>query len=373
MKKNRGFSLIELLIAITILAIIMVMISGFMTSTVNSHTKNRREMQVQDEAMRIYSQVSDMIMQATYVRMTSVDGKAYQYDKTDREFKEVTPTVSLKQNFVPDNYCNYQLNGKYPDRKVIVDYKTYNLVDENNKIYPNAGPEKTPIPKNDLVDAQDATNNVGLQSFRALYQQDATDSSKYNSYYIIPEYIYIEYSDAYTKTTTTTEIVNGTSVDKVTSAEAAKKCLILKYDQATRKLYLYRYTGTEAVPEKVGFYEAKALVDAQILANEDSGYISDKIKYLYMTARPDDNSIELALQIEDVKNKGFVYNLKEAVNIRNNNVLTVKPQLKRKKINSTTGGSGSGGSTTPPEEGGGSVTPPEEGGGSTTPPGEDGN
>ena len=29
MKKNRGFSLIELLIAITILAIIMVMISGF--------------------------------------------------------------------------------------------------------------------------------------------------------------------------------------------------------------------------------------------------------------------------------------------------------------------------------------------------------
>ena len=38
MKKNRGFSLIELLIAITILAIIMVMISGFMTSTVNSHT-----------------------------------------------------------------------------------------------------------------------------------------------------------------------------------------------------------------------------------------------------------------------------------------------------------------------------------------------
>ena len=33
MKKNRGFSLIELLIAITILAIIMVMISGFMTST----------------------------------------------------------------------------------------------------------------------------------------------------------------------------------------------------------------------------------------------------------------------------------------------------------------------------------------------------
>ena len=85
MKKNRGFSLIELLIAITILAIIMVMISGFMTSTVNSHTKNRREMQVQDEAMRIYSQVADMIMQATYVRITSADGEAYQYNKTSSD------------------------------------------------------------------------------------------------------------------------------------------------------------------------------------------------------------------------------------------------------------------------------------------------
>ena len=134
MKKNRGFSLVELLIAIAILAIIMVMISGFMASTVNSHTKNRREMQVQDEAMRIYSQVADMIMQATYVRITSADGEAYQYNKTDKKFEKVTPTVSLKQTFVPDNYCNYELNGQYADRKVIVDYKTYNLVDENNKV-----------------------------------------------------------------------------------------------------------------------------------------------------------------------------------------------------------------------------------------------
>lgn len=373
MKKNRGFSLIELLIAITILAIIMVMISGFMTSTVNSHTKNRREMQVQDEAMRIYSQVADMIMQATYVRITSADGEAYQYNKTDKKFETVTPTVSLKQTFVPDNYCNYELNGQYADRKVIVDYKTYNLVDENNKVYPNAGPEQTPVPRNDLVDKEDITNNVGLQSFRALYQQDATDPDKYNSYYIKPEYIYIEYSDAYTKATTTEESDNGTLVNKVTDTQQSRKCLILKYDETSRKLYMYRYTGTADVPKTVGYYEAKDLLESQIMTDDQTGYISDKIKYLYLTARPDDNSLELALQIEDAKNEGFVYNLKETVNIRNNNVLTVKPQLKRKKINSTTGGSGSGGSGTPSEGGGGSVAPPEDGGGSATPPGEDGN
>ena len=136
---------------------------------------------------------------------------------------------------------------------------------------------------------------------------------------------------------------------------------------------MYRYTGTADVPKTVGYYEAKDLLESQIMTDDQTGYISDKIKYLYLTARPDDNSLELALQIEDAKNEGFVYNLKETVNIRNNNVLTVKPQLKRKKINSTTGGSGSGGSGTPSEGGGGSVTPPEDGGGSATPPGEDGN
>ena len=81
--KNKGFSLVELLIAIAILSIIMVMISSFITTTLNSNNKAKREIQVQEEAQRIYYQISDLIMQASYIRVTTADGTAYVYDKAN--------------------------------------------------------------------------------------------------------------------------------------------------------------------------------------------------------------------------------------------------------------------------------------------------
>ena len=85
--KNRGFSLVELLIAIAILSIIMVMISGFVSSTLISQRKTKKNMQMQTEAQRIYYQLSEIIMQATYIRVQAEDGSVYDAPAPKGELK----------------------------------------------------------------------------------------------------------------------------------------------------------------------------------------------------------------------------------------------------------------------------------------------
>lgn len=276
--KNRGFSLVELLIAIAILSIIMVMISGFVSSTLISQRKTKKNMQMQTEAQRIYYQLSEIIMQATYIRVQAEDGSVY----------------------VPDNYANYQLGGNTDSQKVIVDFVTGELYNEKGKKYPTAGSQ---------IDNDTGT----ILSYRALISSTSTDEMKeYNA--ISPKYLYIEYS----------------------SSKEKKAYVIFRYDRSVGKLYMYRSAEMDKnqVPgANAKFAVAKNEIDTN--ANDENGLVSRYLKSLVLTVNPDANAVTFNMELEDTRYKGYNYKLNETVNIRNSNVLTVKPQLLNKWTGST--------------------------------------
>lgn len=79
MKKtnNRGFSLVELILAIAILAIIMVAVASFMGTTTRTYTKTKNDIEIQEKGQEIFDSISDKLMQATCIRIGTTDGNEY--------------------------------------------------------------------------------------------------------------------------------------------------------------------------------------------------------------------------------------------------------------------------------------------------------
>ncbi len=64
---NSGFTLVELIIAMAVLAFLMTAIGSLMGSSVASHRKQKAEIQVHTSAQETYNQIADSIMQAKEV------------------------------------------------------------------------------------------------------------------------------------------------------------------------------------------------------------------------------------------------------------------------------------------------------------------
>ncbi len=79
MKKtnNRGFSLVELILAIAILAIIMVAAASFMGTTTRTYTRTKNDIAIQEKGQEIFDSISDKLMQATCVKIGTSDGNVY--------------------------------------------------------------------------------------------------------------------------------------------------------------------------------------------------------------------------------------------------------------------------------------------------------
>jgi hypothetical protein len=250
----------------------------------------------------MYYQMSDILMQATYIRVTTKEGEFYAYDSATGEFVNVTTTGTVK-DFVPDNYANYQLNDGKNTRKVIVDFDNFSLVNEKGVKYPDAGAE---------IDNADKDKAVSLQSFRVFSMVEDVPL------YIEPQYIYVEYSCKSTEAKKVGDSVVGTT--------ETKACVLFQYDKDAKQIYLYRSDDGADVPGTVNFEKAKA--DIKV-----TDVLADDVKNFYFTADSDANSVGIALDFENSRNAGYRYHLKETVNFRNSNVLSVKPQLLLKKAN----------------------------------------
>ncbi len=350
-KKNKGFSLIELLLSIAILAIIMVALGSFLTTTLHSQDRVSRDIQNQDEAQRIYYQLADILMQATYVRVQPVDDKGYEYNATDKVIDKSTATSMFadlgssvdasKLYYISENYPNYQLQNQpnLNSRKVIVDYTNGYLYNEKNEKYPvaddtNVRDGSGNITTVNSIDEDQSTGAI-LKSFRIL--DGAT------KYYVMPKYIYIEYSMSDTvadSTETVTQKKIGSTetfnVEVVTKSTEKKNYVIFKYDDKDGFLYMYRFDndGSITVPDSDHRY-AKAVEAIDKLTTYDKstkrrnvkGLVSSNIDELYISASPDNNSMDVDMIIQDSKYSTKQYKFKETVNFRNNNVLTTKPQL----------------------------------------------
>ena len=83
-KKNRGFSLVELLIAMVILSLIMVSIASFAYSTTSTYVHTKADLELQQDGVQVLDMLSDKIMQAKTVRIgvgeLTSEGKALCYE-----------------------------------------------------------------------------------------------------------------------------------------------------------------------------------------------------------------------------------------------------------------------------------------------------
>lgn len=68
-QRNSGFSLIELIIALAVLAFLMLAVSSFMGSSVSQTKKEQADVKVQTQAQEVYSLITDSIMQANEILM----------------------------------------------------------------------------------------------------------------------------------------------------------------------------------------------------------------------------------------------------------------------------------------------------------------
>lgn len=88
-KSNSGFTLVELVVALAMLAFIMTAVSALMGNSVLSFRKSKADISVQNEAQAFYDKVSDVIMQAkkitihgyerTFTDQDAIDEFLYDY------------------------------------------------------------------------------------------------------------------------------------------------------------------------------------------------------------------------------------------------------------------------------------------------------
>ncbi len=367
-KHNQGFSLIELLIALTILSIVMIMVVQFMSTSTAAYQKNKSNLNLQTEAMQVLEQMSDTLMQANYIRVTTKDKGMYVISKTDtdsdgdKERVISTPAsyTAVNFDFVPDNYGNYAKNcdQKTTDRKVIIDFNTFEIVDNNKNAYPidtGSGANKD----KDIYYVKSNGSMVEMlgdvRSFRAL-----KSGSEFQ--YVKPEFIYAEYSKNNSDGTTSTVHVIYYITDITDKRDETCSIYMYRYETAdsdataaAQKNYHYARTQVLGLLGK-SYYTVKddanaskfvsVVEDDAVLDKIDAGVegmLSENISDFYLSADSDGNSILTNIMFKD---GNYIYNTVETINFRNSNVLTVRPQKLFKLLNgSVSGGSGGAGST----------------------------
>lgn len=104
-KQNSGFSLIELVIAMAVLAFLMLAVSSFMGSSVMSSKKAKTDVRMQTQAQETYSLITDSIMQATNILLVGYrasDDSQMSFSEYEEDGKATSATLN-KIYYVKDN------------------------------------------------------------------------------------------------------------------------------------------------------------------------------------------------------------------------------------------------------------------------------
>lgn len=305
---NKGFSLVELLVSIAVLSIIMVMVVQFMGTASVTLRKTRKKIDLQSEAMEFREKFSDIMMQATYVRVQTRDKNYYELKtdltnsgRTQRRERTLTAKGTIAGTLVSDGYPN--LCKKEPRNLNIYmndnDFTLFGRVDGSTSTtqYPSS-------------------TDSSIQSFRIL--TDGATSGE--PYYVIPEYIYVRYQPTYNTSRYLTN--ENYSIFHITS---------------DNKVYVAMGTIDNAdTATNDGFSDAKDEVDA--LSGYD-GLMVDLMNDLYLSADTANNAIFVDMQFYDSEQpkarRGtgddptqyatYYYDYKDSVLLRNSYALTEAP------------------------------------------------
>lgn len=133
-KSNNGFTLIELVIALAMLAFIMTAVSALMGSSVLSFRKSKANISIQNSAQSTYDKLSDVIMQAKRVVIYGYQCSA------DVDFENAKPGDAAGGSFtakyyVPDTATKKELTDSGINESNIVIFSEMTPADKDTKIY----------------------------------------------------------------------------------------------------------------------------------------------------------------------------------------------------------------------------------------------
>lgn len=128
MKKtnNRGFSLVELILAIAILAIIMIAVASFMGTTTRTYTKTKNDIEVQEKGQEIFDSISDKLMQATCIRIGTTAGDEYYSYPSENKYEFSGIDDASKEASISYISMAYERKNGAGEYETVVDTYYYN-------------------------------------------------------------------------------------------------------------------------------------------------------------------------------------------------------------------------------------------------------
>lgn len=138
-KKNSGFSLIELVIAMAVLSFLMLAVSSFMGSSVMQNKKVKVDVKMQTQSQETYGLVSDAIMQASDIVMVGYEASNDSLIDFTKVGEKTTATLTkhfyvrdedVKKDLIKDP-GKYGIDGSVSETEI----KLFKDVDKDTKIY----------------------------------------------------------------------------------------------------------------------------------------------------------------------------------------------------------------------------------------------
>ncbi len=265
-RNNKGVTLVELLVSMTVLAILMVAVIGFMTAFINIYRNKKRSRAIQQTAQSIYDNMSDAIMQADVIEI-----KGYTYsgsgEKTEVDFTlkngsiragsiESASYTNTNTTNLSEFTCDITYNGsKY------VAYSNWWSVDYNLETFSK---------KTTKIDRSSIVWKV-VPEFKKVHTLSGSDIANYIDYVNIPAKEYYGSSKYYDKQGNT---YYETSTDNMYVQVPASKMTFVSFD--------WKETGAVTVSGKRSFqYLKSGSVPANLYITEMKVHYSVPLDWKY--------------------------------------------------------------------------------------------
>ncbi len=139
-KNNSGFTLIELIIAIAVLAFLMTAISSLMGSSVFANKKAQNDLTVQTSAQDVYNKITDTVMQAKKVYVFGYTFSGTPNFSKSGEAATGNPDLKIYAVFDKRTYYKTDSTGAYDEAKTIDANKTAIVLELHNLGYTSVSP-----------------------------------------------------------------------------------------------------------------------------------------------------------------------------------------------------------------------------------------
>ena len=279
--KDKGFTLIELILYMAILGIFMVAVMSLISTTVASHKKQSSRQKLQSQATETYDAIADILMGASDIK---IDGTAYV--QTGTSFTQVTGSFIVPE----DTYVKSAGSGSTLR-------KQGGVADVIQDIVSDSGVIKKKSNSYDIADVKPFGGAGASEDVHTFIDAD---------------YLWVQYSSELDKTAFCT----------ITYSKTDKKLYVFRQEMSDETLNQAKQDLKSSDSAKVN--QAQAVLSSctkYVDASSKKGTVlANNVKSFQLQVNPADNSVAVIIGFEDTKTKE-TYKVTSVVGLRNSFVL----------------------------------------------------